>query len=96
MENLDFMNELTKILLEFLRKQAGMVLVLLTVCAGLVWFILEQKQELNMQLMSSKVEYRDEIRSVSMRLDACETARARLVVELEVLKTRVELIGRKK
>lgn len=96
MEKLDFMNELLKIALDFLRKQAGIVLVLMAVCAGLVWFILEQKRELTTEMISQKSECRDEIRGMYTRLDACEEARARLVVELEVLKMRVEFIGKKK
>lgn len=93
-EKIDIMNELIRIGLEFVRKKAGIVIVLLVVCGGLVWLALEQKRELVNELMTNRAEYRQELRAVSARLDACEESRARLVVE--VLKVQVEVLRLRK
>lgn len=95
-QKIDVMNELLKIGFEFLRKQAGMVIVLLAVCAGLIWFMLEQKRELYAQMLSNKVEYKEAMAAMSGRLDHCETARANLVVEVEVLKVQMAILTSRK
>jgi hypothetical protein len=92
----DVMNEIIQIALDFLRKSAGIVLVLIAVCSGLIYIALEQKRELMYELNTNRAEYRNSLQSVSARLDMCEEARSRLVVEVEVLKVKVAMLGAKR
>lgn len=94
-EKIDVMNELLKVAIEFIRKQAGLVVVLLVACCGLAWLALEQKRELMEQMKTSEANCKASLDHVSARLDACEEARARVVVEVEVLKIRVEILSKK-
>lgn len=87
-QKIDVMNELISIGLDFLRKQAGVVIVLLAVNGGLLYLVREQKKELSAQIQQNKQEYQDDIKSVRARLDTCERARANLIVQFEVLKAR--------
>lgn len=95
-KNIDVMNEIIQIALEFVRKQAGIVIVLIALCGGLIWLALEQKRELMYELNTNRAEYRNSLRSVSARLDMCEDARSKLVVEVEVLKVKVAMLAAKK
>jgi hypothetical protein len=95
-KNIDVMNEIIQIALEFVRKQAGIVIVLIALCGGLIWLALEQKRELMYELNTNRAEYRNSLQSVSARLDMCEEARSRLVVEVEVLKVKVAMLAAKK
>lgn len=95
-EKIDIMNELLKVALEFIRKQAGMVVILLVACVGLAWLALEQKKELVAQMKTASDESKAALAHVSARLDACEEARSRLVVEVEVLKVRVEVLSKRR
>lgn len=92
--NIDIMNELVSILLQFIRKQAGMVIILMTCCAGLIWLMLEQKRELTGHLAGQKAEYLQEIAIISGRLDNCLEANGRLIVEVEVLKVEMSILKR--
>ena len=91
----DYMNELMKIALDFLKKQAGLVLVLLVACWGLIQIVLEQKKELIAQITAANPGNQEELRRVMDRLDACEAARERLIVEVEVLKVQIEVLQKK-
>ena len=95
-QKIDVMNELLDIAFGFLRKQAGIVLVLIAVCGGLIWIALEQKRELMNEMTTNRAEYRQALQSVSTRLDACEAARSKLVVEVEVLKVQVDILRARK
>ena len=90
MQKIDIMGELIKIGLDFIKKQAGIVVVLIFVCLALTWVILEQKRELFFQMNTINADLRKEINDVSERLQACDEARARLVVQVEVLKVRAD------
>lgn len=93
---IDVMGELIKFGLEFLRKSAGIVVVLAFLCGGLIWIALEQKREMMLEINTNRAEYRQKLQTVSARLDACEEARGRLVTEVEVLKVKVEVLGKGK
>lgn len=90
MQKIDVMGEIVKIFLDFLKKQAGIVFVLIMICLAMGWMILEQKRELVFQMGSVNSELRARIEEVSQRLHACDEARARLVVQVEVLKVRAD------
>lgn len=95
-EKIDVMNELLKVALEFIRKQAGMVVILLVACVGLAWLALEQKKELMEQIKTDSAESKATVAHLEARLDACEEARSKMVVEVEVLKIRVEVLSKKR
>lgn len=94
-QNIDIMNELYKLGIEFLRKQAFSVIILCAICIVLFYMMKEQKNELMMQIITNKAEYKEELRVVSGRLEMCETARANLVIEMEGLKTELKLMRRR-
>lgn len=90
MMQIDIMGELIKVFLDFVRKQAGMVVVLIFICLAMGWLILDQKREILFQTNTVNKELRASIANVSERLHACEDARSRLVVQVEVLKVKAE------
>lgn len=89
-QKIDIMTEFFKVFLDFLKKQAGIVFVLIMICLAMGWMIIEQKRELVFQMGSVNSELRARIDDVSKRLHACDEARARLVVQVEVLKVRAD------
>jgi hypothetical protein len=95
-EKIDIMQEVTKIVLENIRKHGGMVLVLALWCWYMFVAMQEQKKDLQAQMQADRDEYQKTVAHVSARLDNCETARVNLVVEVERLKAQMLVLARRR
>ena len=86
--NLSFMDNLAEIFLEFLRKQAGIVVVLVGVVVGLIVFISKVKEDSDNQ----HALLRSEIGALRTDLRQCQADKEELRVRLGKAETEIELI----
>ena len=89
MEQVNFMEQFIQMLLDFLRKQAFAVVVLVCCVGGLVWFAKDQKAEFTVQITALQTD-----------LKACAKAREedqkeirQLSVELGIVRERVNILS---
>ena len=89
MELSEFMNEIYKIFLEFLRKQAFSVVLLVCGCAGLWMQRTEQKsdaQQDKISLLSEIADLRNDVRH-------CAESKESLLSEVSTLRERVNILA---
>ena len=88
-----FMDNLAAIFLDFLRKQAGIVIVLVAVVVGLLWLITWMKKDNDRQ----HDVLRKEMHEVRTELRQCHSDKEELRVRLGKAELRIEiLINRRK
>lgn len=92
MENINFMEEVKKIVLEALRKQGFSVMLLMLSVAFLYRQNTEQKQDLAAHVKKWDVERE----SLTLQVYHCNQERSALAVEVASLKVKIELLFTKK
>ena len=88
MTQIEIMDEIIKMLLDFLRKQAFAVVILVCGLGGIIWFAKDQKQEFSAQM----ADVRTELRACGNAREADAVTIRDLSVKLAMLQTRVDLI----
>lgn len=103
MEQINIMEEVIKMLLEFLRKQAFAVVVLVAGLVGTGYLAREQKQEFSVQLVDLRIDLRKcgearEAREadVAIAREADITTIRDLSVKLATVTARVDILSRRK
>lgn len=89
MENINFMQELAKIVLDALRKQAFPVIILFSAVVGLLYVVKGQKDELTAEMNKRMVTLEQKVAYFSHSLEECDAERRRL--EIEVAEFRASL-----
>ena len=84
----DVMNELMKVFVEALRKQAFSVLLLLGCCGALTYALRETRKECR----EHTVAYNASMAALSREIKVCTEAREALGVEVAALKVRLDLL----
>ena len=85
MENINFMNEVLKILLDGLKKQGFSVMLLFTAVVGLLYVLKDQKTELVETMATQTREFKTEIGQLKSDLYECGNENRRLTVRVAEL-----------
>lgn len=88
----DVMQEILKVFVEALRKQAFSVLLLLLCCGGLTKALIETRREWREQITASTDSYNKTVASLQEEIRLCVRDREALAVKVAALSERLDLL----